>query len=794
LKFGRFAVVVGILFAALASLILIFSKRRAFVADLRSRWREIVFAEGVFLAAFLLFVWFRSMNPDLWQIWRGGEKPMEFAYFNAILRSAHFPPYDPWFAGGYINYYYFGYVLVASVTRLTGIVPAVAFNLAVPTLFALTILNAWSFTANVLRIMTPELKWRSWWRPLVAGLLGPFFVALLGNLDMPLRVARGEYGYPVTTNSGILGIASGVWNSINNRHELPTDAFWASSRIIDGTVNEFPYFTFLFSDLHPHLMAIPFAITALILALGVMRAQKWPAEPANVPAERDEPLYGPSRSWGSILRSIPVRLTSERAILIGLVAFVTGALYPLNTWDYPTYLGLVVGAFALLELINVSTSGWKFTFASLRRWVFWSASTLVVGRILFFPYFAHYSQAYSGFTKWTDIKTTPAQYLTIFGLLLFFSISFIVFDLFAAGPGKVRIPFVRPDKLLLSSGNEESSERRVTASITYSTKPVLVRIVLAIVAVLLVVIFAGAFGDNLTQLLGGMLALTAVAAWFRRHDPVRLFIIAMTGAGLAISLAVERYTLRGDIGRMNTVFKFYLEVWVLLALAGAIGTVIILVRYGKALRWPGLELWIAAAVFLVAAGLVYPALATPARLNDRFLDLSPTLNGMAYMPDSTVGDQPENKPPVEMPLIDDYKAINWLLDNVKGSPVILEAQTPEYRWGSRVSIYTGLPTVIGWNWHQRQQRGGYESLVDQRSAEVKYVYDNVVPFSSIAPILDKYHVKYIYVGDLERAYYDAAGLAKFDQAVADGQLKLVYDNSGVKIYEYGGPTETEATT
>jgi uncharacterized membrane protein len=247
--------------------------------------------------------------------------------------------------------------------------------------------------------------------------------------------------------------------------------------------------------------------------------------------------------------------------------------------------------------------------------------------------------------------------------------------------------------------------------------------------------------------------------------------------------------LRGDIGRMNTVFKFYLEVWVLLALAAAVGTGIFVVRYGRRMPWPGLELWVSIAVLLVAAGAVYPAVATPARLNDRFFDFSPTLNGMAYMPDATVAQGPDNAPPVEFSLDDDYKAINWLLDNVEGSPVILEAQTPEYRWGSRVSIYTGLPTVIGWNWHQRQQRSGYESLVEQRVAEVQFMYNQAVPFAAIQPQLDKYHVRYIYVGDLERALYDAAGLAKFDQAVADGDLTVVYDDSGVKIYQYAGPDD-----
>jgi uncharacterized membrane protein len=66
----------------------------------------------------------------------GGEKPMNL-YFNAILRSTSFPPYDPWYAGGYINYYYFGFVLVGVPVRLLGLDPAVAYNLILTTMFSL---------------------------------------------------------------------------------------------------------------------------------------------------------------------------------------------------------------------------------------------------------------------------------------------------------------------------------------------------------------------------------------------------------------------------------------------------------------------------------------------------------------------------------------------------------------------------------------------------------------------------------------------------------------------------------
>jgi uncharacterized membrane protein len=96
-----------------------------------------IHAEAVFWLAFALFLALRFLNPDGWHPLWGGEKPMEFAQINAIARSAYFPPYDPWFADGYINYYYYGFYLIAFLLKAVGIPAEVGFNLAQPTVMAL---------------------------------------------------------------------------------------------------------------------------------------------------------------------------------------------------------------------------------------------------------------------------------------------------------------------------------------------------------------------------------------------------------------------------------------------------------------------------------------------------------------------------------------------------------------------------------------------------------------------------------------------------------------------------------
>ena len=124
--------------------------RRGSVSDelLRPwRTRAIVAAELVFWAVFGLFLVYRLINPDSYHPFWGGEKPMEFAHINAILRSAHFPPVDPWYAGGFINYYYYGEYLVAFLIKLTGIPSEIAFNLAQPTIVAMLASGTFSVAA-----------------------------------------------------------------------------------------------------------------------------------------------------------------------------------------------------------------------------------------------------------------------------------------------------------------------------------------------------------------------------------------------------------------------------------------------------------------------------------------------------------------------------------------------------------------------------------------------------------------------------------------------------------------------
>jgi uncharacterized membrane protein len=267
------------------------------------------------------------------------------------------------------------------------------------------------------------------------------------------------------------------------------------------------------------------------------------------------------------------------------------------------------------------------------------------------------------------------------------------------------------------------------------------------------------------------------------------------GAGLAISLFVEVIVLKGDVGRSNTVFRFYNEVWFIFGIAVSAALVELWVKSKSWPNWLKISWCIVLGILLLSAAS-YAMVATPAKLADRWPEIpNPpiTLDGAAFM----LGDTSD--PNVSLPafynddnrkinLSHDYAGIQYMQEHITGSPVIVEGHTEEYRWGSRYSVYTGLPSVIGWSWHVRQHNSLLDgAVIDKRISDVADFY-NTRDINLAAQFLKKYHVQYIIVSDLERFYYDADGLKKFQDMVSRGLIKISFgDNSAntATIFEVG---------
>ncbi|PKB83186.1 MAG: hypothetical protein BZY88_02505, partial [SAR202 cluster bacterium Io17-Chloro-G9] len=747
--FSRAAIVWGFLGLLAASGLVVGFRGVEIKSFLTQRWRLLLGAETLFLVAFLAFVALRAANPDLWHPWRGGEKPMELAYFNAVIRSTTMPPFDPWFSGGYLNYYYWGYFIPAALVRITGILPATAFNLAVPLFFALTLTGAFSLVYNLAEgvrrsrgdssggMVAAESTRRffEFKSPVVAGLIGSLFIGVIGNLD------------------GIVQVVQGAWSKIFlSAATFPPFDFWRSSRMIPFQENfdpsplafwvadkvpeapdmsphitEFPFFTFLFADLHAHMMVIPF--TLLVIGLGLnlvagLRREGW--------------------LW-----------TVISSLALGLAL---GSLWVINSWDYPSYLLLVL---VLLGVGVYLRSGSAEAKAGLLVLL---ALIVVVGSIVAFLPFHQVYEAFNNGLEASKWRTPPDRYIGIYGLFLFITLTFLAYQL--------RLEITRVFSPL---------RRGQLPAVTHH-KGVLVILGLGFLLVVLLAV-AGYWTGALLMV---VLLLTGKAGWILlapgQHDNtedkayavVPLVLLAM---GLAISIGLDFARVTGDIGRMNTLFKYYLEVWVLFSVAAAY----MLWRLLESRFLGGLVpiargVWVGLLILLVGSSLIYTALGSRVRLADRFNAGPLTIDGAAYMESAAHSESGE-----VLQLNWDLEAIRWLQDNVEGSPVVLEAHGEQYHWNARIANYTGLPTVLGWPWHQTQQRMAYMQGVFERAADVTEMY-NTIDLDRAEELLRGYQVKYIVVGELERVYYQGPGLNKFALMEGQGSLEQVYENSGVTIY------------
>jgi uncharacterized membrane protein len=279
----------------------------------------------------------------------------------------------------------------------------------------------------------------------------------------------------------------------------------------------------------------------------------------------------------------------------------------------------------------------------------------------------------------------------------------------------------------------------------------------------------------------GILALRPAISTSRR-----IVLVLISGA-FTLTLIVEFIVLDGDIGRMNTVFKFYLQVWLMLSIVS--GVAIIAAWQALKGRPRVRRVWSITLALLLFAAALYPVLATKAKWDIRMNPDAPkTLDSMAFMQVTTYNDVGFDGSGKTVDLSYDYDAIRWMQQYIEGTPVIAEAHgsNPYRSASSRVSMYTGLPSIVGWDWHQRQQRAVMPaSLVSSRINDVNNLY-NTTDIAQALQILEKYDVKYLYAGQLEWIYYHPQGLVKFDDMVEQGLLDEVYRNSGVSIYEVIG--------
>jgi len=799
------------------------TRHPSLVTWLKSNLRLIFTLEFLFLLAFAFLAIVRAANPEI----VGTEKPMELAFINAILRSPSFPPSDPWLSGYAISYYYFGYVMTAMLARLTGVLGSVAFNLMLALLFALSAVGAYGILYNLLagrstfhasRItdhVQPQTSLVTRHPSPVTPFLGPLFLLLVSNLEGFLEILH-QRGLFWPSNPQLAARNFWTWLGIKDLSMPPAQPlswipdrylwWWRASRVLQDydlagvwreIIDEFPFFSYLLGDLHPHVLAMPFGLLAVAAALNLF-------------------LGG----WRGETNLFGLRLPISRSGFF-VTAVILGGLAFLNTWDILAYTALVLGAYVLAR---VSEHGWSWQ--RLEDFFALGLPLGVLAILLYLPFYTSFSSQAGGilpnlvyptrglhlwvmfgalllpifallFYFWRG-ERRPANWLwgiglalgLVFFLWLFswamgwfaelrlpdFAISFLqsqgtitVRDFFLSANHKrlthigslltllallaATLAFLAKSNAQRSTTDDQSSLVTHHSSLENHQSSIANRKSPALPAPVPQAQVSAAEGSIENRQSSSSFIFHPSS--FSPH-PSSFILLLILLASLLV-LAPEFVYLRDQFGwRMNTIFKFYYQAWSLWSLAAAFGVALLLTDLRR--LWNGL--YSIGLALLLFAALTYPTLSLLTKTNDFHPPFGWTLDGAAHL---------DREYPA------DTEAIRWLQTAPYG--VIVEATAPDASYSdyAHISTYTGLPTVLGWPMHEGQWRGGYTEQ-GTRMDDIQRLYETS-DWNTAQAILSQYQVRYVYVGALERVAYRVSE-AKFQRF-----LQPVYQNGNVTIYE-----------
>ena len=703
-------------------------------------WKAVVTAELLFVGFFLLWAGITSASPDI----NHTEKPMDFGFLNAVLQSRFFPAEDPWLAGHPISYYYFGHFIMAMLVKLTSVSPSVGYNLAISLIPALLAAGSFGLLYNLVRLSGAGVS-----RAIKFAAASPVMIILLGNLEGVLEFVRAQ-GWG---SAGFWG-----WVGVKGLSAIPGSGggffpdenwwWWRATRVIDTlsngqsldyTITEFPFFSFLLGDLHPHVLALPFVILGLFFCLNLLVSKEVP---------------GP----GWIKRNPAESLA---------LALIFGCLGFLNTWDFP----MVAAIFAGVVLIKCYAASLDRPEMALLQAGLMAAPILAAAVFLFLPFYATFSAQATGVLPVLEHGARPFLFFLVIGLFSLVAVSFLLRQLAVVG---------RP---------APQDRQALTAVLTITLAPLVLWLVIALVWGLLtggagdfMSVFTGV-GSRILWILAGLtvvaLAGYSIARRVRlNHNPETVFPLILLATGFYLLAGTEMFyvsdSFGGSLRRMNTVFKVYYQAWLLLGLAASYGVYYWVsrpVKFPRSSRltdrvWArpaGHHLWIALVAALALASLYYPvgaALDRTGLLRPGYSVANHTLDGLAFVQRDRPGE---------------HQAILWLRD-VAPQGRIVEAVGDDYSEYSRVSSSSGLPTVLGWPGHELQWRGN-NRLFNGHADDVAEIYqsnhDRVVQ-----DLLNKHQVKYIYLGHREVESYGGEHLSGFEF------LESAFSADGVTIFEY----------
>lgn len=722
-------------------------------------WRTLLVGELLFLVAFALWAIVRAYDPAA----RHTEQPMDLMFMNSLAASQVFPPQDAWLSGYPISYYYFGYWLLVTMGRLAGTLPEVSYNLGQAAWYGMLLSLSFGLTVMLLRLPFGKAKQQlsrgSAW---LGGLFAALAVGVTTNVQGILEWLHAQ-GVNVDSLASIAQVRGFPENAlVTNKWYLSLGDWWwwRSSRVLadyglDGghqeVIAEYPAFSYILGDNHPHVLAMPFVILGIGLILAWYLGRTAPTVTESFAPDTK------GAEWRSLLPG--------RWLHFAVITVVLGSLLATNTWDFPPYL--------LLFALAVYTAGGDRRVAR----AFVAAGLLATGAIvLYLPYFLTAQSQADGFNINFFNPTRLPQFLWVFGILL---LGIIVLFMVA---WRESAPRMRDLASLLAAAILTPLAFLGTAWAVTSTSATRMAQLMAWMPLpegaseYLPLILERWRSGIWTMLLIALLLAIAGALWLRRahdapspeesatalrQDPIT-FALLMAGVALLLVFAPEFIFLDDNFGwRMNTIFKFYYQAWLLFAIAGAVGITHALANLR---RMPVAAVVAAPMVALTLFGCVFMVAGAYSRASG--FTTSPTFDATAWIADFSPAQR---------------DAAFWLRDNAPADAIIAEAVGSSYQSDQNmISTLSGRPTLLGWEGHERQWRGNqaYGEMAAGRSEALEEIYRYGMPDDVLAT-LDRFGIDYVVYGPTERNKY---GLTSIERARLDDMLDKVFEERDVTIY------------
>jgi YYY domain-containing protein len=723
---------------------------RPLLSWLRDNMQHVLWAEGLFLAAFAFWLWVRACDPAIAHT----EQPMDLMFLSSIHASPAFPPRDAWLAGYPISYYYFGYWLLSMLAFLTGQATEVAYNLGQASWFALLLLACFGVGCNLIRLAWKERgqeRARPSLRAPLAGLLSAAAVGLAGNLEFWLEwLSRRGIGSSFLAWFAVVGMPQ-------SRMAPDEWWWWRASRIVSDRdlmgrpveiIDEFPFFSYLLGDNHPHLLSMPFLLLLVAIALNLAAVQS---------RAKDNP------TGSSFFR--PRMLLEFDLPSFSLVTISLGGLAILNTWDlFPGVLlialvflcgelgraGGVLRAFlralALCGLLVISVLA-----------LVWPFLVSVQGPItgprpnLFHPTrFSHFVLMFGTLIPgllalfwfaWRQNRPTPRECST--SLIWVWLATASAFSVgitwgFATAAGRRWL-----EQLALPANSRGHFHEMLGRWLHDPITLVFLGLGLALGASLLL---------HLIRATGLPFEQQGDSA----GRPATMFALILATTGILLASLPELSYLQDSFGtRMNTIFKLYYQAWLLLALAAAFGCSCALQagKVGQALASLGL--------LALMAGMAYPAVALPSKIGG-FRAAPLSLDGIAHWSK------------------DELDAVRWVRVNVPETATVLEGSGTSYHSETnRVSAATGRCTLLGWPGHEMQWRGEqYPDMAGTRERTLAAIYSSATG-AELPAMLRSSRIDFLYVGPAERMQYK---ITLDRERQFDAAMQVVFRSGGVSIY------------